>query len=805
MRKKVVGLIAIIALVISLGGNAVMASSGVKTQSYDWGRVETVGGGFIPGIIYNPSEKDLVYVRTDMGGAYRWNKQTNSWKQLLDWVGFDEWNMAGVESLATDPVDPNRVYIAAGTYSNDFTDQNGVMLRSTDKGETWKKTVLPFKFGGNMPGRSMGERLVIDPNNNSVLYFGARNGNGLWRSTDYGATWRKVTSFTAGQNVKDYYGGQVGPVWVAFDPSTGKKADKKNKKNAQTTQTIYVGVADTEKSIYKSTDGGVTWAPVEGQPNEGFVPHHGVLASDGKLYITYNSAIGPYDGPAWNGTKAGSVWKYDTVSGGWTNISPAVIAPADANAVPSYPFGGLAVDPSNPNTIMVATMNMWWPDEHIFRSTDGGATWTSMWTMGEGWSRVNKYDLDYSKAPWLDWGKPFNPTDVEQNPKMGWMIGDLEIDPFNSDRLLYGTGATLFAADKLMALDRDNGDKVKLSVNAQGIEETAVLGLISPPEGAHLISSMGDIGGFRHEDLDTAPTMITNPYIGTSTDLDYAELNPNLIVRVGNAENKDARMGVSADNGVTWTPAANAWTDVDGDKTQGGTVAVGADGNTIVWAPKSASAEISRPVSYSTNNGQTWSVSAGVPEGAMVSSDRVNPSKFYAYANSAFYVSTDGGATFVKSAKAVGLPSKVNSKFKAVPGVEGDIWLVAAKDNTNTESAYGVFHSTDSGATFTKLKNVQEAAMIGFGKAAPGKSYMVIYMNGRINGKFGFYRSDDAGRSWIRINDDLHQYANATQAITGDPRVFGRVYIGTNGFGIVRGDIADGSHKLEHGDPKGNK
>ncbi|CAM3136786.1 sialidase family protein [Paenibacillus lupini] len=805
MRKKVVGFIAIIALVISLGGNAVMASSGTRMQSYDWGRVETVGGGFIPGIIYNPSEKDLVYVRTDMGGAYRWNKQTNSWKQLLDWVGFDEWNMAGVESLATDPVDPNRVYIAAGTYSNDFTDQNGVMLRSTDKGETWKKTILPFKFGGNMPGRSMGERLVIDPNNNSVLYFGARNGNGLWRSTDYGATWRKVTSFTAGQNVKEYYGGQVGPVWVTFDPSTGKKADKKNKKNAQTTQTIYVGVADTEKSIYKSTDGGVTWAPMEGQPNEGFVPHHGVLASDGKLYITYNSAIGPYDGAAGNGTKAGSVWKYDTISGEWTNISPAVIAPADANAVPSYPFGGLAVEPSNPNTIMVATMNMWWPDEHIFRSTDGGATWTSLWTMGEGWSRVNKYDLDYSKAPWLDWGKTFNPTDVEQNPKMGWMIGDLEIDPFNPDRLLYGTGATLFAADNLTALDRDNGDKVKLSVYAQGIEETAVLGLISPPEGAHLMSSMGDIGGFRHEDLDTAPTMITNPYIGTSTDLDYAELNPKLVVRVGNAENKDARMGVSVDNGVTWTPAANAWMDADGDKTQGGTVAVGANGSTIVWAPKSASADISRPVSYSRNNGQTWSVSTGVPEGAMVSSDRVNPSKFYAYANSAFYVSMDGGATFVKSAKAVGLPSKLNSKFKAVPGGEGDIWLVAAKDNTNTESAYGVFHSTDSGATFTKLKNVQEAAMIGFGKAAPGKKYMAIYMNGRINGKFGFYRSDDSGRSWIRINDDLHQYANATQAITGDPRVFGRVYIGTNGFGIVRGDIADSKNKPEHGDPKGNK
>ncbi|WP_127495250.1 sialidase family protein [Paenibacillus glycanilyticus] len=802
MKRKVAGIIAVIALTASLFGNGVMASSGSKSQGYDWGRVKTVGGGFVPGIIYNPSEKDLVYVRTDIGGAYRWDKKTNTWKQLLDWVGYDNWNMAGVESLATDPVDPNRVYIAAGTYSNDFTDQNGVMLRSNDKGETWKKTVLPFKFGGNMPGRSMGERLAIDPNNNSVVYFGARNGNGLWRSTDYGATWNKVTSFTAEQNVKDYYGGEVGPVWIAFDATTGKKADAKHKKSAQTTKTIYVGVADTEQSIYKSTDGGATWQPVAGQPHEGFVPHHGVLTADGKLYITYNSAIGPYDGPAWNGTKAGSVWKLDTKSGAWTDISPAVIAPTDASGVPSYPFGGLAVDPSNPNTVMVATMNMWWPDEHIFRSTDGGATWTSFWTMGEGYSRVNKYDLDYSQSPWLDWGRTSSPTDVEQNPKLGWMIGDLEIDPFNPDRLLYGTGATLFAADHLTALDRNNGDKVKVSVHAEGIEETAVLGLISPPDGAHLISAMGDIGGFRHEELDKAPTMITNPYFGTSTDLDYAELNPNLIVRVGNAENKDARLGLSTDNGVTWTPASNAWTDTDGDKTQGGTVALSANGNTIVWAPKSASADQSRPVSYSNDHGQTWTASAGIPEGATVSSDRVNSSKFYAYADGAFYVSKDSGANFVKSVKAVNLPSKLNSKFKAVPGVEGDIWLVAAKDNTNTQSEYGIFHSTDSGATFTKLKNVQESAMIGFGKAAPGQSYMAIYMNGRINGKFGFYRSDDAGRSWIRINDDLHQYANATQAITGDPRVYGRVYIGTNGFGIVRGDIAANKPKPGNSGPK---
>ena len=47
-----------------------------------------------------------------------------------------------------------------------------------------------------MPGRGAGERLVIDPNNHNLLYLGARSGHGLWKSTDAGLTWNRVSSFT---------------------------------------------------------------------------------------------------------------------------------------------------------------------------------------------------------------------------------------------------------------------------------------------------------------------------------------------------------------------------------------------------------------------------------------------------------------------------------------------------------------------------------------------------------------------------------------------------------------------------------
>src|SRR6185503_12398370 len=122
---------------------------------YVWRNVEIVGGGFVTGVIYNPTQPGLVYARTDIGGAYRRDPLTQRWIPLTDWVSWDDWNLLGVESLATDPVDPNRVYVAAGEYTNEFSPINGAILRSTNQGNTWDRVNLPFKLGGNMPGRSM--------------------------------------------------------------------------------------------------------------------------------------------------------------------------------------------------------------------------------------------------------------------------------------------------------------------------------------------------------------------------------------------------------------------------------------------------------------------------------------------------------------------------------------------------------------------------------------------------------------------------------------------------------------------------
>ncbi|MBN1310225.1 MAG: xyloglucanase [Anaerolineae bacterium] len=729
-------------------------------RDYTWRNVEIVGGGYVPGIIFNSSEPDLVYARTDIGGAYRWDPKAERWIPLLDWVGWDDWGLTGVDSLATDPVDPNRVYVLAGTYTNDWDPGNGAILRSKNRGRTWRRTDLPFKSGGNMPGRNMGERLVIDPNDNSILYLGTRSGNGLWRSTDYGKSWSQVTSFPAvGSYAQDpsdtggYLSDPLGVVWVVFDPQTGSPGSA--------TQTIYVGVADLGTSIYRSTDGGETWEALPGQPTDPpFMPHHAKLASNGVMYITYNNNGGPYDG------SMGDVWKYDTGTETWTNINPDPSSTTNS----WFGYGGLAVDAQNPDTVMVAALNMWWPDVVIWRSTDGGATWSRIWDFGAEWpNRDNHYVQDISAAPWLDWGA--SPALPEVSPKLGWMVGDLDIDPFNSDKMLYGTGATIYGTNNLT--EWDAGNPITISVQAQGLEETSVQDLISPPEGAPLISALADIAGFRHDDLSVVPsTMFLNPYTGTTSSLDYAELSPNIIVRTGWGDNGNA--GYSTDGGSTWIPMA---TEPEGSG--GGVIAVAADGASIVWSTGGA-------VYYSLDNGNTWTASAGISGDARVATDRVDSEWAYAFAAGTFYVSKDRGATFTATT-ATGLPAEGPVRFKAVPDHRGHVWLAGGSDE---EGVYGLWFSRNAGATFTKLRHIEEADTIGFGKAAPWRRYPALYISAQIHGVRGIYRSDNGGRSWVRINDDDHQYAWTGAAITGDPRVYGRVYISTNGRGILYGDLS---------------
>ena len=90
MRKKLAGALAAVvatgaaavALVAVNSGGAQAAAS----EPYTWKNVRIDGGGFVPGIIFNQTEQNLIYARTDIGGAYRWNQAARAGSRC--WTGW---------------------------------------------------------------------------------------------------------------------------------------------------------------------------------------------------------------------------------------------------------------------------------------------------------------------------------------------------------------------------------------------------------------------------------------------------------------------------------------------------------------------------------------------------------------------------------------------------------------------------------------------------------------------------------------------------------------------------------------------
>ena len=599
-----------------LSGPMPAFAAGPSPQPYFWRNVKIGGGGFVSGIVFHPAQRDLVYARTDVGGAYRWNQEGGFWIPLNDMLGRENSTQLGVLSLAVDPNDAHLLYLACGQYTQPWEKNPAALLWSKDQGATWSHAVLPFKLGGNEDGRSTGERLQADPHDGGVLFLGT-NHDGLWMSTGHQpGTWHQVAGFPA-----------ASVTFVLFDPRSGQPGNP--------TPTLYVGANSLETGLYRSKDGGNTWTAVPGQPT-GAIPHHGAIDDTGMLYLAYGNHLGP------SSVTDGSVWKFNPAAGTWADISPVKPAGDD-----KFGYAGLALDARRPGTLMVTTLDRWHVGDEIFRSTDGGATWMALRA---------KAAWDHSSAPYTARYQPH------------WM-GDIKIDPFNPDRAIFVTGYGVWACDNVTAAD--SGQATRWTFRDAGLEETVPSALISPPAGAQLLSAILDVDGFRHDDLNISPPDgMYQPTFFSSTSIDFAELKPTQVVRTHTAGT--GRGSRSLDGGTTWTLFGSspppAFTNGPG------AIAISADGSRLLWLPKG-----SQPF-YSTDSGATWLQSRGGPVSTndyrttKPTADRVNPDKFYIYdlIGGRLYASANDGATF--SASSSSLP-KDGGVLRAVPGREGYLWL----------------------------------------------------------------------------------------------------------------------------------
>jgi hypothetical protein len=365
-------------------------------------------------------------------------------------------------------------------------------------------------------------------------------------------------------------------------------------------------------------------------------------------------------------------------------------------------------------------------------------------------------------------------------------MAGVAIDPFNSNHIAYTTGATVYASDQ--PLQTSGAPPIRWQPWVKGIEETAILALVSPPSGPPLLSGFGDIGGFVHEDLQTSPpTMFTNPVFDNTNTLDFAGRAPNIVVRSGRPRGNLAMAAWSQDFGRSWTPlqlpVLTERTDPDNRRREiEAVVTVSADGATFI--------AMRRVPMLTRDRGRSWTAVRGLPDFARPVADRVDARRFYVldFEQSRIAVSDDGGQSFTVL-RSSGLPAHPCAQqptraedpwpLLATLGRARDVWLVCRK---------GLYHSVDGGHSFTERRGDLAVTALALGKPKSDGDYPTLFSIGTRGDLKAIWRSDDAGASWLRINDAAHEYGRRFRVISADQRVFGRVYVGTDGRGVLYGE-----------------
>ncbi|KAL4925495.1 WD40/YVTN/BNR-like repeat-containing protein [Aspergillus undulatus] len=815
MKVSLLGPGALAALTLPLTLHLPVTSAETTSCPYTFNPVAVSGGGYITGIIGHPWESDLLYVRTDIGGSYRWDAQSQKWIPLNDFITATDENLLGTESIALDPHDPDALYLAQGRY---LASENSAFFVSRDRGENFEVYPAPFRMGANELGRNNGERLAVNPFRAGELWMGTR-GDGLVRSTDGAKSWGNVTSFpNRGED-------GLGIYFVLFD--------HKNE------GTVYVGVG-APGGIYVTEDSGETWDAVPGQPLEwddgvlvfpdeaqpqssGPVPMKGVLAENGALYVTYADAPGPY------GATYGGVYVYNTTSdsGDWVNITPGAgntePVPFTNQTFPAGGFCGISVDLKDPETLVVVSLDR---DpgpalDSIYLSHDGGRSWrdVSQLSTPEGSGGYWGHPIedaafkDGTAIPWLSfnwgpqWGGYGAPSPIRGLTKFGWWMTAVLIDPSDSDHLLYGTGATIWATDSLSNVDKSQSPD--WYIQAQGIEESVALAMASPNGGSsHLLTGLGDINGYRYDDLDVPQPMFDLPVFSNLNALDWAGQKPGSIIRAGpcghNYTDGCGLAAYSADGGSSWTKFATCIPGIEIGTPNPGVIAIDASGKHIVWSSamttywstlQAITPRTNESGPYATNDlGQSWISPTGLNvQTPNISADRVQPRTFYSFTDGKWYLSRDGGLSYRGfDAKDIGLPTYPGAIPIANFNRAGEIWIALGD--------LGVYHTRNFGRKWVKITGQGVAARhLTIGAGAHSFSGPALFIVGRTAddgplSQDGVYRSDDNGKTWVQVTDAKHQYGGVGM-IQGDPRVYGRVYLGTGGRGIIYADIDQGKRQ----------
>ena len=785
------------------GVNKAYAATKDISSTMEWDTLRMGGAGFVSGIVRGKSE---MYLRTDVGGAYRYDYEQKRWVQLFGFINEDDRGLLSCKGIAIDPTDDLTAYFLCGCAY--FSDAKTVIFKTTDGGKTFTSVDVTehIQVHGNGDGRECIEPIAVDPDNPDTIYAGGdvtAGKSALIKSTDGGKSWKPVEGYDA---LGLFTGELKYPKWTDHKVRSTEPTKEYNQQNGIGCVYIeggkvYVGTSvKGEPNVHVASVKDDKFEAVKALPNENY-PLSITSDHNGNLFFTY---IG---GLAFAGASGGA-YKYNIASG-----------KAEELSVSKNSIGMIEADPKDPNKLFARTCGVfsdqWFGEEwlqddpqtpenestiawgdHFFRSSDGGKTWEDItpgagptdYSTGKGVKNfvslpmdLNGYDWIYGKA--CHWGSSIiiDPRDPE------------------GDRLLLTSGNGVFACDN--AWDEKG---VQFYFQPDGVEECVSLDFYSTADGLDL-SAIGDYDGFVHETVNGIPKQY-KPNMGSTSAITVCPQNTDVWARTANGDGNNTGSGFyTLDRGKTWTAFDPACT---GGKLSITELSKGKY-RIINSSPKG-------DVSYTDDYGKTWKKCTGIQasKGAYTLVDPEDPSIVYATgaqyneywssdmskkeptydeAHYSYFVSEDYGATF-KETRICPYNWELTWKFEHT----GDLAYVGNGTVALAGANHGIYLISDKGAKVEHLENVKYAKCIGYGAPEKKGDVNTLYMFGKPEetDPEGVYRSQDAGKTWVCINTD-HLYGGTGNGnyLVGDMDEFGKVYMSTVGCGIVYGQIAGSTPK----------
>jgi photosystem II stability/assembly factor-like uncharacterized protein len=314
--------------------------------------------------------RTVFYAAAATGGVFKTVNAGTTWEPI-----FDDMPTLSVGDLAVAESDPNIVWVGTGEANIFRASEAGIgVYKSTDAGKTWKHMGLDATYTI--------ARIVIHPKNPDIVYVAATGhewttnpDRGVYRTTDGGATWQKVL----------FISDKVGANDIVMDP--------------QSPDTLYAAtwnrirrrwsdpVPGGEDGLFKTTDGGKTWAPINnGLPDTSFTGRIGLdlcRAKPSTLYAYVDNhtpgtepkagETDSYGRPRQRGIVGAEVYRSDDAGANWNKVSPPGMDRFGGTY--GWVFGQIRVDPNSPETIYIMGLG-------LSKSTDGGKSYQGLY--GEG-------------------------------------------------------------------------------------------------------------------------------------------------------------------------------------------------------------------------------------------------------------------------------------------------------------------------------------------------------------------------------------------------------------------------------------